>query len=133
MNRARAQGVAAAAPAGPNAADARVDKVAAVAVAAERLLDALEQEMKVGNVPLTPEFVNRLGNAQRHLADARIEAATIPADRVKAAQTLVTQCKEFLKILELRKGQDVTSVQLRQGECFLADAELLLAKARTGG
>jgi hypothetical protein len=72
VNRARAQGAAAAAPSGPSAANARVDKVAAVAVAAEKLLDAIDMEMKVGNVPLTPDFVGRKGAAQRHLADARI-------------------------------------------------------------
>jgi RNA polymerase sigma factor (sigma-70 family) len=132
MNRARAQG-AAAAPPGPSAADVRVDKVAAVAVAAERLLDAIDQEMKFGNVPLTPEFVERKSTAQRRLAEARIEVATAPADRIKAAESLVTQCQEFLVILNLRKRQDVTMVQIRQGEYYLANAELLLAKLRTGG
>jgi hypothetical protein len=52
---------------------------------------------------------------------------------VKAAETLIAQCQEFLAILNLRKRQDVTMVQIRQGEYFLADAELLLAKIRTGG
>jgi len=133
INRARAQGAGAAAAPPANAADARVDNVAAVAVAAEKLLDAINQEMKFGNVPLTPDFVDRKGRAQRHLADARIEVATTAADRIKAAETLVTQCREFLALINLRKGQDVTLVQIRQGEYFLADAVLLLRKVRTGG
>jgi len=133
IDRARAQGAGAAAAPPANAADARVDNVAAVAVAAEKLLDAINQEMKFGNVPLTPDFVDRKGRAQRHLADARIEVATNAADRIKAAETLVTQCREFLALINLRKGQDVTLVQIRQGEYFLADAVLLLRKVRTGG
>jgi hypothetical protein len=37
----------------------------------------------------------------------------------------------MLELLNKRKGQDVTLVQLRQGEYHLADAEYFLSKLQT--
>jgi len=48
--------------------------------AAEAALNAIQQEQDVGNVPLTPDFVNRKLNAQEVLAQARREDARASTD-----------------------------------------------------
>ena len=47
---------------------------------AEAALNAIQQEQDVGNVPLTPDFVNRKLNAQEVLAQARREDARASTD-----------------------------------------------------
>jgi outer membrane protein TolC len=48
--------------------------------AAEAALNAIQQEQDVGNVALTPDFVNRKLNAQEVLAQARREDARASTD-----------------------------------------------------
>ena len=95
--------------------------------AAESLLTRLEQRRQA-NEPLTPAFVEFRGAAQRRLAEARIDATDDPAARVRAAEQNVQQCRDMLAVLEQRKAQDVSFVQIAQGEYYVADAEYLLAK-----
>jgi RNA polymerase sigma factor (sigma-70 family) len=128
MTRAPAQAQSRAGIAPPNGGQV-VERAAARVAAAEKLVAALDMEMNVGNVPLTTSFVELRGAAQRRLAEARVEAAgNDGAARSAAAEDYVRQCRVMLELLNKRKGQDVTLVQLRQGEYHLADAEYFLAK-----
>lgn len=97
--------------------------------AAEKVLTALGQRIQAGEA-LTPAVLELQGRSMRRLADARIDAADDAAGRVRAAEQYVQQCRDMLAMLERRRGQDVTSVQMAQGECDLADAEYMLAKAQ---
>jgi RNA polymerase sigma factor (sigma-70 family) len=132
MTRAPAQAQARA-PVAPAPGAAQVpERAAARIAAAEKLLAALDQEMNVGNVPLTTSFVDLRGTAGRRLAEARVEAAgNDGVARSAAAEEYVRQCRAMLDLLNKRKGQDVTLVQLRQGEYHLADAEYFLASLRS--
>jgi outer membrane protein len=56
--------------------------------AAQAALDAIQQEQDVGNVPLTPDFVNRKLNAQEVLAQARRNYARALAEYNVAISTL---------------------------------------------
>jgi hypothetical protein len=132
VNRARAQGPAAAAAARPsNAAQVRQAATARV-LAAEKLVAWMDQEINPGQIPLTPDFVERALSAGRRLAEARVDAAPddFPA-RVRAAEEYVRHCRTMLDLLGRRKGQDVTQVQVSQGAYYLADAEYLLAKLQS--
>jgi broad specificity polyphosphatase/5'/3'-nucleotidase SurE len=123
----RAQGAAPAAVEG----DLR-EKSATRVKAAEQLVQSLQTELDVGNVPLTPDFVERKLMADRRLAEARTEAADDRDARLQAAEVYVEGCRNMLKMLKLRKGQDVVVSGVAQGNYFLADAEYLLAKLRAG-
>ena len=70
--------------------------------------------------------------ADRRLAEARTEAADDRDARLQAAEVYVEGCRNMLKMLKLRKGQDVVVSGVAQGNYFLADAEYLLAKLRAG-
>jgi outer membrane protein TolC len=58
----------------------RLGKARQSLYAAQDALDALQQEQDVGNVPLTPDFINRKLNAQEVLAQARRDDARAASD-----------------------------------------------------
>ena len=125
----RAQGVKqnaaqAASPPGPLA-----DKLAARVIAAREVVDALEQRAQARE-PLTPAFIELQAVAKRRLAEAQIEATNDSAARLRIAQQLVKESRDYLNILEQRKAArtDVSDVQVAQWSYHLADAEYLLAK-----
>jgi hypothetical protein len=108
------------------------EKSAARVKAAEQLVESLQAELNVGNVALTPYFVETKLIAGRRLAEARMEAADDRNARLRAAEQYVEQCRDMLKILASRKWQNVTASGVVQGKYFLADAEYLLAKVQAG-
>jgi len=122
--------------AAPTPAEKEVgERAAARVAAAEQWVLRLQKEADVGNVPLTPSFVEIKSGAQRRLAEARMDAAVgDSAARLRAAEEYVDRSKAMVRTLELRKGNDPPSGEVvLQAKYFLADAEYLLAKVRAGG
>jgi hypothetical protein len=103
------------------------EKAQARARAAEKVLAALEARVQAGDA-ITVAFLDLQAGWMRRLAEARIDATDDSAARVRAAEQHVQKCRDMQAMLERRKGQDVSNVQLAQGEYHLADAEYLLAK-----
>jgi RNA polymerase sigma factor (sigma-70 family) len=120
---------------GPTAAAAGgarlADKAAARVRAAEAVVQSLARRQEAGE-PLTPEYIELKSVAQRRLTEARMEAAGSPAARAQAAEQGVEQSRANLKIVKARfdAGLDVSDVQVRQAEYYVADAEYVLAKVR---
>src|SRR5437762_6616645 len=81
LNRARAE-----AP----AADGSVrEKAAARVTAAVKVTELFQAEQDVGNVALTPSFVELKSVAARRLAEARIESTDDLSERIRAAEQYV--------------------------------------------
>lgn len=80
-------------------------------LAAEDALDAIVQEETVGNVPLTPDFVNRKLNAQEVLAQARREYQRAVADYNTAISTLERAKGTLLKYDNILLAEDPTAVK----------------------
>jgi hypothetical protein len=121
---------AAAAQPAPAAAKAAVRERAAARVrAAEDLLELLRQREQAGEA-VTVALMDLKAAAQRRLAEARIDATDVPAERIRAAEEYVGQARQMLEVLQQRRqaGADVTRLETAQGACSLADAEYLLAK-----
>jgi hypothetical protein len=131
-----------AAPAAPAAATAQPgtppaavsEKAAARVHAAQQVVDALKQREEAGG-PIGPAFIELKAGALRRLAEARIDAAASPADRQRAAEENVKQCREMFDLLESRRavGADVTRVETSQAAYYVADAEYTLAKLQAMG
>ena len=114
----------AAPPTGPLA-----DKATARVLAAQEAVDALERRAQAGE-PLIPAYVELQAVAKRRLAEAQMEATNDPAARLRIAQQLVKESRDYLGILQQRRAArtDVGDVQIAQWSYHLADAEYLLAK-----
>jgi hypothetical protein len=114
----------AAPPTGPLA-----DKLTARVIAAQEVVDALERRAQARE-PLSPAFLELMAVARRRSADAQMEATNDPAARLRIAEQLVKESRDYLGLLEQRRDArtDVSDVQIAQWNYHLADAEYLLAK-----
>jgi hypothetical protein len=110
------------------AGDSKLKQLAqARLAAAKEVLAALDVRIQAGEA-LTPTFLDVQATWYKRECEAALDAAADRAGRIAAVQAYHERADKLLMTLKSRVGQDITRVQLLQGEYLLADAKYWLAK-----
>lgn len=110
---------------------AQIERQAVARVKAEEeVWGALNQQIE-GGIALTPSVVQFQIDQAAKIYAAKADAYRDPAARVAAAQEYLDRCVTLANVLYMRRMQDVTRVQLSQGNAAVEQAKILLLRAKT--
>ena len=99
--------------------------------AADEGLTALNREIDVGNVALTPDLMGRWSQWIRRVYDASVLADRTPAGRLKAAEEHLHRAEDMGKRLALvRTEGDLPPVLRKEVEYDVAAAEFEIARTK---